>query len=184
MFHVVITCFVVHSWNKKSSLSGSAPYMFWLCATSLYSVVISLWLPCLRSTIMAYDSPWTLINTVRIPHSLCYHLLTRGHWLWLMLCMFCLSGLLLPWSTLGYSPAAPRPTNTHLSLAALLPNATVISASDDRYQDHCDEEGLSIVRLSRMPKLKAVKGSMCTKANNKKTRINTVIWSRFQDFRT
>ncbi len=61
---------------------------------------------------------------------------------------------------------------------------TVISASDDRYQDQCDEAGLSTVRLQRMPELKAAEGSMCTKANYKETRINTVIWSRFQDFRT
>ncbi len=51
----------------------------------------------------------------------------------------------------------------------------MISASNDRYLDHCDEAGLSAVRITRMPKFKAVKGSMCTKANNNKTRINTVI---------
>ncbi len=55
--------------------------------------------------------------------------------------------------------------------------ACVISASDDRYQDHCDEVGLSIVRLPQMPKLKTAKGSMCTKTNNKKTRINSYLKS-------
>ncbi len=44
----------------------------------------------------------------------------------------------------------------------------MISASNDRYQDHCDEAGLSIVQLPRMPKLNTVKGSMCTKANKDK----------------
>ncbi len=60
----------------------------------------------------------------------------------------------------------------------------VISASNDRYLDDCDEAGLSKVWVPRMPKLKSVKGSMCTKTNNNTTRITTVIWSRFQDLRT
>ncbi len=51
---------------------------------------------------------------------------------------------------------------------------SVISASDDRYLNHFDEVGLSKVRVPRMPKLKAANGSMYMKANNNKTRINTV----------
>ncbi len=54
-------------------------------------------------------------------------------------------------------------------------HASVISASNDRYVDHCDEAGLSMVQVPRMPKLKAVKGNMCKKANNNKTSINTFI---------
>ncbi len=54
-------------------------------------------------------------------------------------------------------------------------NYFVISASEERYLDHCDEVGLLKVHIPRMPKLKAVKRNICKKANNNKTRINTVI---------
>ncbi len=37
-------------------------------------------------------------------------------------------------------------------------SGSVISVSDDRYLDHCDEAGLSKVRIPRMPKLRLRRG--------------------------
>ncbi len=128
MFHVVITCFFIHTWNKKVLFRWRCSrYVLTLC-TSLYFMLIAMWLPRLRYTIMPQDTPLSSIITPMIPHRLYSHLITRGHWIWLMLVGLCPRLVVPAWpvTTLSHTRKQSwctitlRSTSTNLSMGCII----------------------------------------------------------------